>query len=114
MRLCYQEAVSYYCSVIVGKPYLTILRGSTGYGGSLLSPRKPCVEHAHRIVGWRKRLITEQTSSEFHCLCTLLFLLHKKLKLDEILNTLQGIKEGPFGTPKHQKTNYFTGRFLIF
>ena len=53
MRLCYQEAVSYYCSVIVGKPYLTILRGSTGYGGSLLSPLKPCVEHAHRIVRWR-------------------------------------------------------------
>ena len=69
MRLCYQEAVSYYSSVIVGKPYRTILRGSTGYGGSLLSPHKPCVEHAHRIVGWRKRLITEQTSSEFHCLC---------------------------------------------
>ena len=53
MRLCYQEAVSYYCSVIVGKPYLTILRGSTGYGGSLLSPLKPCVEHTHRIVRWR-------------------------------------------------------------
>ena len=53
MRLCYQEAVSYYSSVIVGKPYRTILRGSTGYGGSLLSPLKPCVEHAHRIVRWR-------------------------------------------------------------
>ena len=32
------------------------------------------------------------------------FLLHKKLKLDEILNTLQGIKEDPFRTPKHQRT----------
>ena len=43
MRLCYQEAVSYYCSVIVGKPYLTILRGSTGYRDSLaLSAQALC------------------------------------------------------------------------
>ena len=45
---------------------------------------------------------------------TLLFLLHKKLKLDEILKTLQGVKEDPLGTPKHQRTKYFTGRFLKF
>ena len=44
------EAVRYYSSVIVCKPYRTILRGSTSYGGSLLSPLKPCVEHVHRIV----------------------------------------------------------------
>ena len=43
MRLCYQEAVSYYCSVIVGKPYLTILRGSSGYRDSLaLSAQALC------------------------------------------------------------------------
>ena len=69
MRLCYQEAVSYYCSVIVGKPYLTILRGSTGYRDFLALSAQALCSSAHRIVGWRKRLITEQTSSEFHCLC---------------------------------------------
>ena len=42
------------------------------------------------------------------------FLLHKKLKLDEILKTLQGVKEDPLGNPKHQRTKYFTGRFLKF
>ena len=45
---------------------------------------------------------------------TLLFLLHKKLKLDEILKTLQGVKEDPLGTPKHQRTKYFTRRILKF
>ena len=50
MRLCYQRLWVTISSVIVCKPYRTILRGSTGYGGSLLSPLKPCVEHAHRIV----------------------------------------------------------------
>ena len=62
------ETVSYYSSVIVCKPYRNILRGSTGYGGSLLSLLKPCVEHAHSIVTDGTRgFITEQTSSAFHC-----------------------------------------------
>ena len=58
--------------------------------------------------------LEELVNSFFNLKGTLLFLLHKKLKLDEILKTLQGVKEDPLGTPKHQRTKYFTGRFLKF